>query len=100
MVKWPTLYFRSDHDLRVVRWSPTSGSTPGMKPVWDSLSLSLSLCPYPALSVLKTKQNKKKAKQKKKENFKLKKQKSYKSLARLVMRYTKFGGGPFVIKQL
>ena len=41
-VKCPTLDFGSGHDLRVVRFTPMSGSELGMEPAEDSLSPSPS----------------------------------------------------------
>ena len=41
LVEHPTLGFGSDDDLRVVRWSPVSGSMLSRESAWDSLSLSL-----------------------------------------------------------
>jgi len=46
-VKRLTLDFRSGHDLRVIRLSPTLGSALGVGPAWDSLSPSASSLPCP-----------------------------------------------------
>lgn len=40
-VKYPTLVFSSDHDFRVMSWSPPSGSMLRMKFDWDSFSFFL-----------------------------------------------------------
>ena len=50
-VKNPTLDLSSDPDLRIERWSPTSGSSLDMEPAYHSLSTS---APLP-LSKTKTK---------------------------------------------
>ena len=42
-----TLGFGSGHDLRVVRWSPRSGSAFSRESAWESLSLLTSALPPP-----------------------------------------------------
>ena len=49
-VEHSTLGFGSDHDFRVMRWSPASGSALSRQSAWDSLSLSPSALP-PAFSL-------------------------------------------------
>ena len=44
-----TLDFSSDHDLKVVRLSPTSSSAQDLQPALDSLSPSRSAPPHPCL---------------------------------------------------
>ena len=48
-VKHPTLDFSLGHDLRVMRSSPTSGSTLGMEPAQDSSSPYTPLPPTKAI---------------------------------------------------
>lgn len=45
LVKSPTLHLSSGHDLRLMRQSPTLGSTLGMQPAWEFCLLFL--CPFP-----------------------------------------------------
>ena len=47
-VKWPTLDSASDHDLRVLRSSPESGSALGWVWCGACLRFSFSLCPFNA----------------------------------------------------
>ena len=49
LVKRPTLYFGSGHDLSFCEMEPCIRlCTDSGEPAWDSLSPSLSLCPPPA----------------------------------------------------
>ena len=49
-VECPTLDFGSDHDLRVVRLTPLSGSALDTESAWNSLSLCLCSTPCCTLS--------------------------------------------------
>ena len=62
MVKHLTLDFSSGHDPGVVGSSPTSGSTLGMEPALDTLSLPLPLLAAHILSLLRKIRRKEKKK--------------------------------------
>ena len=65
LVKFLTFGFSSAHDLRAVKWSPTSGSTLRVEPARESLSLSLHPS-LPSTSVILKNLFKKKRKERKK----------------------------------